>query len=142
MQKTVSIKDEKSFYRLYKRGKYSGGRYFTVFTRKNGDSEHNRLGIVVSKKTGNSVQRNRIRRLVRECYRLSEQELSAGNDILISAREAKREAATRRNRVKAVSLPDFYQVKRELERHFKNLSLYKDKTVSEGSEEHRTDGVI
>ena len=124
MHKTVSIKDERSFYRLYKRGRYSGGKYFTVFTRKNGDPDINRLGIVVSKKAGNSVQRNRIRRLVRECYRLSEDELSPGNDILVSAREIRREAVSERNRLKAVALPDYEQVRKELRWHFKNLSLY------------------
>ena len=46
----------------------------------------NRLGLTVSTKLGNAVRRNRIRRRLREAYRLLEPRLSHGFDIVIVAR--------------------------------------------------------
>ncbi len=56
-----------------------------MYVKKNGLSS-NRLGISVSKKVGNSVVRHRITRLVRESYRLSEDQLLNGLDIVVVAR--------------------------------------------------------
>ena len=46
----------------------------------------NRLGITVSTKLGGAVERNRIRRRLKEVYRLSEQSVKTGYDIIIVAR--------------------------------------------------------
>ena len=46
----------------------------------------NRLGITVSKKVGNAVKRNRIRRHIFEAYRLNEQKLKVGYDFVFVAR--------------------------------------------------------
>jgi len=46
----------------------------------------NRLGITVSTKIGGAVQRNRVRRRLKEIYRLSEEKLKSGFDIVIVAR--------------------------------------------------------
>jgi ribonuclease P protein component len=53
-----------------------------MYVKKNNIAK-NRLGIVVSKKVGNSVVRHRITRLVRESYRLHESVLEKGYDIVI-----------------------------------------------------------
>lgn len=45
-----------------------------------------RLGITASKRTGNAVKRNRIKRLVREFFRLNKERLPQGVDILIAAK--------------------------------------------------------
>lgn len=135
MVHTVSIKEERSFRRAYKKGVYSAGKRFSVFAVPNRNRECNRLGIVVSKKAGNSVQRNRIRRLVREYYRLSEMQLKTGYDIVISAREAKRKATTVKNKIKAVSIPDFNDVKKELSYHFHSLDLYLNEDADEERDE-------
>jgi ribonuclease P protein component len=47
------------------------------------DIAKNRLGIIVSKKVGNSVVRHRITRLIKESYRLNEQLIEKGYDIVI-----------------------------------------------------------
>jgi len=44
------------------------------------------LGITASKRTGNAVQRNRIKRLVRECFRLHRDQFPKGFDIVIAAK--------------------------------------------------------
>lgn len=50
--------------------------------------EINRLGISVSKKTGNSVERHRLTRLIREVFRLHEDKFNSGLDIVVVARES------------------------------------------------------
>ncbi len=56
-----------------------------LYILKNRD-ENNRLGITVSKKIGGAVVRNRVRRKIRECYRLLEDEMEVGYDICFVAR--------------------------------------------------------
>lgn len=52
---------------------------------KNG-LDYNRTAFLASKKVGNSVQRNRARRLMRECWRKHRDDLPAGYDFIIIAR--------------------------------------------------------
>lgn len=56
-----------------------------VYCRRNGKAE-NRLGVTVSTKIGGAVQRNRVRRRLKEIYRLNESKLATGYDIVIVAR--------------------------------------------------------
>ena len=57
----------------------------TVAARPNGLT-HNRLGLSVPKRLGNAPQRNRVKRLVREAYRLHQHDLPAGYDLIVSVR--------------------------------------------------------
>ena len=82
---TQSLKQNHLFRRLYQRGKSSAGRCVVVYCRKNGLS-YNRLGITAGTKVGNAVVRNRIRRRIREAYRLSESAYRRGYDIVVVAR--------------------------------------------------------
>ena len=60
-------------------------QYAVVYCRRNYRAE-NRLGITVSTKIGGAVQRNLIRRRLKEIYRLNEEKLTLGYDIVIVAR--------------------------------------------------------
>ncbi len=82
---TQSLKQNHLFRRLYQRGKSAAGRYVVVYCRKNG-LDYNRLGLTVGTKVGHAVVRNRIRRRIREAYRLSEQSYLRGYDIVVVAR--------------------------------------------------------
>lgn len=85
MVSTQSLKQNHLFRRLYQRGKSAAGRYVVVYCRKNG-LDYNRLGLTVSTKVGHAVVRNRVRRRLREAYRLSETRFLSGYDIVIVAR--------------------------------------------------------
>ncbi|MCL2078301.1 MAG: ribonuclease P protein component [Oscillospiraceae bacterium] len=85
MKHTTSLNKNHEFRRLYSKGKSVAAKCVVVYARRNGGAE-NRLGITVSKKLGGAVQRNRIRRRLKEIYRLNEHLLRAGYDIIIVAR--------------------------------------------------------
>ena len=82
---TTSLTKNHEFRRLYKKGKNAASKYAVVYCGRNGKVE-NRLGITVSTKIGGAVQRNRIRRRLKEIYRINEDKFSAGYDIVIVAR--------------------------------------------------------
>lgn len=84
-EERISKRSEFSDLRLH--GKRHSRGNFVVILRKNG-RDITRLGIAVSKRVGNSVKRNRIKRLIREVFRHNKQEIPKGYDILIVAREA------------------------------------------------------
>ena len=85
MKFTVTMKRNHEFQRLYRRGKSAASPYLALYCRK-GRRGENRLGFTVGKKVGGAVQRNRVRRRLREIYRLHEDELLPGHDIVVVAR--------------------------------------------------------
>ena len=91
MLHTVSLKENHVFRRLYHRGATAGNRLLVVYCLRNGTG-HSRLGLTVSAKLGHAVERNRMRRRLREIYRLHEAELLPGYDIVIVARSRAMEA--------------------------------------------------
>jgi len=85
MLKNNVLRKKSDFDSIYNRGKSVGDRYIVLFYRKN-DLPYNRTGFLASKKVGNSVQRNRARRLMKESYRHLENCLPIGYDFIIIAR--------------------------------------------------------
>lgn len=85
MKKTQSLKLNRDFRRLYSKGKSFVGGYTVVYASRNRYDE-SRLGITVSKSVGKAVKRNRLKRLMRESYRLMEDKIASGFDIVIVAR--------------------------------------------------------
>ena len=80
-----TLKKNSDFRRLYAKGKSDVTPYLVVYTRPNRLGE-NRLGYTVSVKLGHAVVRNRVRRRLREIYRLNAPQLRQGHDIVIVAR--------------------------------------------------------
>jgi ribonuclease P protein component len=81
----LTLRKQKDFSRVYKKGKSKGSSYVVVLYRKNG-LDHTRTAFVSSKKVGNSVKRNRSRRLMKEAYRSFEDRVAKGYDIVFVAR--------------------------------------------------------
>ena len=85
MKKTVTIKTNHEFRRLYQKGKSAVTPFMVVYCRPN-RLGHNRLGITTSVKLGKAVVRNRCRRRIREAYRLARPGMKQGYDLVIVAR--------------------------------------------------------
>lgn len=87
MRYTKSLKGSVNFKRVLKQGKYVAGKTLAVYIKKNNSCEENNLGICVSKKHGNSVIRNKLKRWAREAYYFYEKEMSRGYNIVILYRK-------------------------------------------------------
>ena len=85
MQFSESLKKNRDFQIVYKRGKSYANKYLVMYNKPNG-LKKNRIGISVSKKVGNSVVRHRLTRLIRESYRLQESKMQCGYDIVVIVR--------------------------------------------------------
>lgn len=109
MRHTVAINRNGQFLRIYKKGSSLAGKYLVLYYRKN-RKKGNGLGITVTKKIGKAVVRNRIRRLVKENYRLMEESIDMGYDIIFVARMKARYA-------------DFYTIQKAMEQLLKQAGL-------------------
>ncbi len=90
MKFSSSLKLNHIFRRLYHTTGYANG-FLVLYARKN-RSGINRVGITVSKKLGKAHIRNRVRRRIREAYRLNEEKFQPGWDIVVVARSRAIEA--------------------------------------------------
>ena len=84
MKFSSSLKLNHIFRRLYATSGYANS--FLVLYAKKNRLNTNRVGVTVSKKLGGAVVRNRVRRRLREVYRLQESLFSPGWDIVVVAR--------------------------------------------------------
>ena len=90
MKFSDSLKKNRDFQNVYRKGKSYANKYLVMYVLKN-ETEENRIGISVSKKVGNSVIRHHVTRLIRESYRLHEDMFNSGLDIVVIARSTARE---------------------------------------------------
>ncbi len=86
-----TLKKNYEFRRLYTKGKSAVTPMMVVYCRPN-TSEKGRVGFTVSNKIGHAVTRNRIRRRLREIYRLNSYRLQGGLDIVVVARSRSAQA--------------------------------------------------
>ncbi len=85
MRYTVSLRSNRDFKRMYARATSAPGACLVLFLRRNRLGK-TRLGVTVGTKLGIAVRRNRIRRRLKEAYRLVEDRLLPGYDIVMVAR--------------------------------------------------------
>ena len=84
MKFSSALKLNHIFRRLYATPAQANG-YLVLYARRN-RSAQNRVGVTVGKKLGHAVVRNRVRRRLREVYRLNEAKFAPGWDIVVVAR--------------------------------------------------------
>src|SRR4028119_147594 len=87
----MRLTDSSEFERVYKQGTAYRGRLFSVHAFPN-EFGTLRLGLSVSKKVGNAVVRNTLRRRMREIFALAAGNAEGHRDLVISARPAARDA--------------------------------------------------
>ena len=81
MRKIKTLKKNYEFKNVLSKGKFFIGKYVIAYAKKNNKKE-NYVGIAVSTKIGKAVKRNRIKRLIRESYRLNKEKIIPGKDIV------------------------------------------------------------
>lgn len=85
MKNTVTLKRNGDFCRLYRRGKTYTNPALVVYLSKN-RAGICRIGITVSKKIGNAVQRNRCKRVIRAAYAALQPQVNGAYDFVFVAR--------------------------------------------------------
>lgn len=83
--KSLTLKENKDFRRLYYRGKSKASAHLVTYAAKN-RSDKCRIGITSSKKIGNAVERNRARRVIRAAYSQLESRIDGCWDFVFVAR--------------------------------------------------------
>lgn len=107
MKKEYRIKDNKDFQTVFQKGISTANRQFVVYVLEK-EQPHFRIGLSVSKKIGNAVTRNRIKRLIRQFFLEHQEYLAQDKDYIIIAR-------------KPTSDMDYYEVTNSL-RHVLKLA--------------------
>jgi ribonuclease P protein component len=74
------------FERVYRQGRSCANRYLVLYTFPNESVEEPRVGLSVSRRVGGAVQRNRVKRVLREAVALKREQLGAGRDVVVVAR--------------------------------------------------------
>jgi ribonuclease P protein component len=83
------------FDRVFRQGRSHAGRELVLYVFPREDYEPARLGLSVSRKVGGAVERNRVKRLLREAFAQEVHRLHAGTDVVVVARQGARELAER-----------------------------------------------
>lgn len=83
------------FDRVFRHGRAHAGRELVLYVFPRGEDGQPRLGLSVSRKVGGAVERNRVKRLLREAFALESERLPAGTDAVVVARHDARALAER-----------------------------------------------
>ncbi len=110
-----NLKKNGEFQIIYNSGRKSFGYYSLIFFRRN-DNNLKRCGFVVSKKIGNAVCRNRLKRLFREYYRQKENMIKDGCDIIFVAKK------TAGEKFKSLKYQD---IESDLNKILRNVKIFK-----------------
>lgn len=109
MLKTDTLKKNYEFKNVLTKGKYYNGNYIDIYIKKN-NKKINYIGIAVSVKVGKAVKRNKIKRLIRENYRLLEKDISVGYDIIFLWKKNKN-----------ISEANFFTIKKDIIKTFLSI---------------------
>lgn len=119
MKYTLRIKKNGTFRYILNKGIFKSGKYLSVHVIKNNSKKYinkNFFGICISKKNGNSVQRNKMKRWAREVYKNEESLLKKGLNIIVLFKKS-----TKFENLNYSTIFD------EIEKCFKELDIYENK---------------
>lgn len=117
LQREYRLKRRNDFRRVFRAGESFANRQFVVYAFPRAEEGPPRIGISVSKKVGNAVTRNRVKRLVKEVTRQWVPVLRPQTDVVIIARIP-------------VAKMDYHQVKSSLRHVFTRAKLFQAKPPS------------
>lgn len=112
MNKKNRVKKNKEFQTIFKNGRSMANRQFVIYVLEREDDDELRIGLSVSKKIGNAVTRNRIKRLIRQVFSEEKDRIAKNSDYIIIARKPTAEMS-------------YYEVKSSLNHLFKKMKLYR-----------------
>ncbi|QTN01197.1 ribonuclease P protein component [Sediminibacillus dalangtanensis] len=101
MKKAYRLKKNEEFQLVFKKGKSFANRQLVIYYLAKPGQEHYRVGLSVSKKIGNAVVRNRIKRYLRQAILELDEQVAVSYDIIVIARKPAKDM-------------DFHQVKKSL----------------------------
>jgi ribonuclease P protein component len=81
------------FERVYRQGRSVANRHLVLYSFPNTSIDRPRLGLSVSRKVGGAVERNHVKRLLREAFDGVEPQLQGGHDVVVVARPEARALA-------------------------------------------------
>lgn len=87
MKKEFRVKKNKEFQEIYKKGNSVANRQFVVYLRNVPEQTHFRVGLSVSKKIGNAVTRNQVKRYIRQSLLELQDHMKNDYDLIIIARK-------------------------------------------------------
>ena len=111
MKNTIMIKKKYEFKNLFSKGKFYYGDFIYMYISKTSKS-YNKLGIAISKKQSKAVKRNKIKRLIRENYKILEPKIEKGYNFLIII-----------NKEKTIENISFYDIQNNFIRTLKKANL-------------------
>ena len=117
MKKRFRVKKEKDFNAIFKEGKSFANRKFVIYRLEN-DEQHFRVGLSVSKKLGNAVMRNQIKRRIRHILIEHKNQLVENVDFVVIAR-------------KGVEILDYAEMGKNLLHVLKLSKIYQEGNGSE-----------
>ncbi len=85
-KKYERLHNRKNFIKLFQNGKKVYSKYFLIYYLAN-ELEYSRIAVVVKKKFGKAVERNKIKRRIREIYRCNKSNFRQGIDMIIFVSE-------------------------------------------------------
>ncbi len=97
MQRRYRLSRSRDFDAVYRHGRSVSTRFLVLYWFPRDDEGEPRLGIAVPKGAGSAVERNRVKRRLRECWRARVDRVPAGRDYVLVARPALGEALAGRD---------------------------------------------
>jgi ribonuclease P protein component len=114
MRRKFRIKKNEDFQTVFKQGKSIANRQFVIYMLQKPEEREFRIGLSVSKKIGNAVTRNRVKRLIRQVFLEEKHRIATGNEFIIIAR-------------KPAADMNYHEVKSSLNHLFRKAKIYQSK---------------